>query len=139
MSSAPGPAAESFARAEVEAANSAFYRAVERADVAAMGQVWDDLRPDDVSCVHPGWPPLHGRRQVLNSWAAVMAGTDSLQFLLTDVRVVVEGDVAVVTCTENVLTAGDAGAAAATNVFRRRPAGWRLQVHHAGPLPAEEQ
>ena len=125
----------------VEAANAAFYAALERADVDAMAQVWDDEQPDALSCVHPGWAALHGRRQVLRSWSAVMAGTDSLAFVLTDVRVHVEGDTAVVTCTENVLAGsadgGGAGAAVATNVFRRREDGWRLQVHHAGPLLPE--
>ena len=129
---------EDRSRADVEQANAVFYAAIEQADVEAMSRVWDDQRPADVSCVHPGWPPVHGRRSVLHSWAAILAGTESLQFLLTDVRVAVEGDIAVVTCTENVLTAGDAGAAAATNVFRRRPDGWRLQVHHAGPLPTQD-
>lgn len=126
---------------EVEAANAAFYQAFEQADVDAMAAVWDDEQPDALSCVHPGWAPLHGRRQVLRSWAAVMAGTDAIQFVLTDVAVFVEGDTAVVTCTENVLTgtglSGGAGAAVATNVFRRREDGWRLQVHHAGPLLSE--
>ena len=125
----------------VEAANAAFYLSFEQADVDAMAAVWDDEQPDALSCTHPGWAPLHGRRQVLRSWSAVMAGTGSIQFVLTDVQVFVEGDTAVVTCTENVLTgsiaSGGAGAAVATNVFRRREDGWKLQVHHAGPLLPE--
>ena len=47
------------------------------------------------------------------------------------------GDTAVVTCTENVLTSADVGDNAtvvATNVFVRRPDGWRLQVHHGSPV-----
>ncbi len=126
---------------DVEAANAAFYLSFEQADVDAMAAVWDDEQPDALSCTHPGWAPLHGRSRVLRSWSAVMAGTGSIQFVLTDVRVFVEGDTAVVTCTENVLTgsiaSGGAGAAVATNVFRRREDGWKLQVHHAGPLLPE--
>lgn len=124
--------------AAVEAANTAFYTAVEHADGAAMARVWDEERPADVTCVHPGWPALRGRGPVLRSWSAVMAGTDYIHFLLTDVAVAVDGDTAVVSCTENVLSGqsggGGAGAATATNVFRRRADGWRLQVHHASPL-----
>lgn len=121
----------------VEAANAAFYRAFEQADVDAMALVWDDEQPEALSCIHPGWPALRGRQQVLRSWSALMATTEAIQFLLTDVHVSVEDGTAVVTCTENVLTGGadgGAGAAVATNVFRRREGGWRLQVHHAGPL-----
>ncbi len=125
---------------DVEAANTAFYAAFERADVDAMARVWDDEQPQALSCVHPGWPPLRGREQVLRSWSALMATTEYIQFFLTDVTVAVEGDTAVVTCTENVLTGvsetGGAGSAVATNLFRRRADGWRLQVHHAGPLLA---
>lgn len=127
----------------VEAVNAAFYLAFEQADVDAMAAVWDDAQPDALSCIHPGWAALHGRRQVLRAWSAVMAGTGSIQFVLTDVSIFVEGDTAVVTCTENMLTgtvtSGGAGAAVATNVFRRRADGWRLQVHHAGPLLSELQ
>ncbi len=129
-------------QAAVEAANTAFYAAFEEADVDAMAEIWDDEQPEALTCIHPGWPALRGREQVLRSWSALMANTDYIQFFLTDVTVAVEGDIAVVTCTENVLTgvteSGGAGAAVATNVFRRRaPTGWRLQVHHAGPLLAE--
>jgi len=66
-----------------------------------------------------------------------MAGTEYIQFFLTDVHVTVVGDSAVVTCTENVLTSADVGENAsvvATNVFVRRPDGWRLQVHHGSPV-----
>lgn len=121
----------------VEAANAALYAAFERADVDAMAQVWDDVAPEAVVCVHPGWPMLRGRASVLRSWSAVMAGTEYIQFFLTDVHVAVEGDTAVVTCTESVLTSADVGenaAVVATNVFRRRPSGWRLQVHHGSPV-----
>lgn len=121
----------------IEAANAALYAAFETADVDAMARVWDDHEPDAVVCVHPGWPMLRGRTAVLRSWSAVMANTDYIQFLLTDVQVAVEGDTAVVTCQENVLTSadvGEGGSVVATNVFRRRPDGWRLQVHHGSPV-----
>ncbi len=122
---------------EVEAANAALYAAFEAADVDAMQDVWDDVDPGALVCVHPGWPMLRGRSAVLRSWSAVMAGTEYIQFFLTDVHVTVVGDSAVVTCTENVLTSADVGENAsvvATNVFVRRPDGWRLQVHHGSPV-----
>jgi uncharacterized protein (TIGR02246 family) len=126
-------------RAAVEAVNAAMYEAFEAADVDRMRRVWDDVAPADVVCVHPGWPMLRGRDHVLRSWSAVMAGTDYIQFFLTDVQVSVHGDAAVVTCTENVLTevsesTRGAGAVVATNVLVRRPDGWRVQVHHGSPV-----
>ena len=122
-----------------EAVNAAMYEAFEAADVDRMQRVWDEVDPAAVVCVHPGWPMLRGREQVLRSWSAVMAGTEYIQFFLTDVRVSVLGDTAVVTCTENVLTevteAAHAGSSVvATNVLVRRPGGWRVQVHHGSPV-----
>ena len=94
-----------------------------------------DLRPSWVG-------PLRGRSTILRSWAVIMANTSTSSSSLTDVDVRVTGDVAMVTCTENVLTPGPAGAdavfggsrAVSTNVFRRTPAGWRMWVHHASPV-----
>ena len=125
--------------AEIEAANTALYAAFETADVDAMQALWDDEEPDAVVCVHPGWPMLRGRSRVLRSWSAVMASTSYIQFFLTDVQVHVMGEVAVVTCVENVLTAiteevGGNAAVVATNVFVRRDGVWRLQVYHGSPV-----
>ena len=121
----------------VEAANAALYAAFEAGDVDLMESVWDVVDPDQLVCVHPGWPMLRGRGAVLRSWSAVMAGTDYIQFFLTDVQVDLQAAVAIVTCTENVLTSVDVGANAtvvATNVFVLRPEGWRLRVHHGAPV-----
>ena len=127
----------------VEAANEALYRAFETGDLDLMSAVWD--RGDEVVCVHPGWPMLRGRDRVLRSWALIMANTSYIQFFLTDVACSVRGEVAVVTCTENILTARDqdpatemqAGRVAATNLFVRRDGQWALTLHHGSPVAAE--
>ena len=124
--------------ATVLAANTEFYAAFEAADLDRMHAVWDD--GEDVTCVHPGWQLLRGRGRVMRSWALIFANTPYIQFFLTDVRADVDGDVAIVTCTESILTSvgddsGDASVAA-TNVFRRRDDGWRLWVHHGSPVAA---
>ena len=135
--------------ADVEAANTALYEALESADVDRMARVWDDVEPGALVCVHPGWPMLRGRAHVLRSFSAIMANTPYIQFFLTDVQVAVTGDTAVVTCTENILTGGPAeddgsagslvgGLVVATNVFRRTATGWQLWVHHGSPVLAEE-
>jgi ketosteroid isomerase-like protein len=124
--------------AEVEAANTALYEALESADVDRMASVWDDVEPAALVCVHPGWPMLRGRAHVLRWFSAILANTPYSLFFLTYVLVAVTGYTAVVTCTENILTAvsqeGSSGEVVATNVFVRRPDGWRLQVHHGSPV-----
>lgn len=125
----------------VEAANTAFYGAFESGDASAMADIW--ASGDGVACVHPGWPMLRGRSEVLRSWALIMANTAYIQFVLTEVQTVVRGDHAVLTCEENILTGGDGdddlvagGQVVATNVFVRDDGdgGWRILVHHASPV-----
>ncbi|MFG2651556.1 nuclear transport factor 2 family protein [Streptomyces sp. NPDC048436] len=162
---------------QVEAANTAFYEALERGDFDELSDLWldtesalatetagpdglddpedrglgDDEEDDEaaISCVHPGWPVLTGRGEVLRSYALIMANTEYIQFFLTDVHVGVAGDTALVTCTENILSGGpppEAGGelgplvgqlVVATNVFRRTADGWKLWSHHASPVLAE--
>ena len=140
MSARPEPAEADEAAAA--AANAEFYAAFEAADLDRMDTLWDVDGLEPVSCVHPGWPLIRGRQRVLRSWAVIMANTAYIQFVLTDVTVAVLGEVAVVTCDENILTSaepGDAGQVAATNIFRRRDGRWRLWVHHGSPVLAADR
>ncbi|MFL6241061.1 MAG: nuclear transport factor 2 family protein [Actinomycetes bacterium] len=126
----------------VEAANAELYAAFEAGDIDRMSALWADS--DDVACIHPGGPILRGRSVVLRSWSIIMANTSYIQFFLTDLEIGIAGDVAVVTCSENILTAGaedeDAGSfthpgrVVATNVFQRVGDRWRLLLHHGSPV-----
>ncbi|NJP96151.1 nuclear transport factor 2 family protein [Nonomuraea sp. FMUSA5-5] len=128
--------------AAIETVNQEFYAAIESADLDKMTEIWaEDTTDDQVSCVHPGWTLLTGRQEVLRSWALIMANTTYIQFVLTDVNTTVLGDVAVLTCVENILTAGEEGEASfaagkvvASNVYLRTPQGWRLWMHHGSPV-----
>jgi ketosteroid isomerase-like protein len=134
----------------VERANQAFYDAVETSDLDGLeAVVLDGPLAESVTVVHPGWPVLRGRGEVMRSYALIMANTEYIQFFLTDVEVAVDGDTALVTCTENILTGGPAeedgsagalvgGLVVATSVFRRTAEGWRLWVHHGSPVLADD-
>ncbi|MFD3941197.1 nuclear transport factor 2 family protein [Streptomyces sp. NPDC058579] len=132
----------------VEAANTAFYEAMELGDFEAVSALWLDDGATPISCVHPGWPVLSGRGEVLRSYALIMANTEYIQFFLTDVKISLGGDVAVVTCTENILSGGPAEDGAelgplvgqlvvATNVFRHTFDGWKIWSHHGSPVLTE--
>ncbi|MCX7619883.1 MAG: nuclear transport factor 2 family protein [Acidimicrobiales bacterium] len=121
----------------VLAANRAFYAAFEARDFDAMSDLWE--HSDRVSCVHPGWGALRGWGAVAASWAALFQGPESLQFILTDERAEVVGDVAWVTVDENILGGGSGSTVAAVNLFVRGDDGWRLVMHHGSPVVAIEQ
>jgi ketosteroid isomerase-like protein len=130
---------------EVRAANAELYAAIEAGDVERIQKLWDDA--DDLVCVHPGWPAVRGRSRVLRSWAVIMANTAYIQFFLTEAEVAVTGDVARVSCEHSLLTRvtdaeaglGETARVVATNVFRRRPDGWRLWSHHGSPVLAVDE
>ena len=131
-------------KAAVEEVNTEFYGAFERGDLDSMTRIWLDDR--ETICVHPGTTPLRGASAITRSWALLMANATYIQFFLTDVEISVHGDVASVTCMENVLTADEHTAdasfigarAVATNVFVRSGDTWRLWVHHASPVMSDE-
>ena len=131
-------------KAAVEEVNAEFYAAFERGDLDSMTRVW--LDDPETLCVHPGTTPLRGSSAITRSWALLMANATYIQFFLTDVEISVHGDVATVSCTENVLTADKHTAdtsfigarAVATNVFVRTGDTWRLWIHHASPVMSDE-
>ena len=125
-------------------ANTAFYNAFEAGDLDLMAAVW--LPEPDPVCIHPGNAAISGYAEMMRAWAMIFANTPYIQFFLTDVEVSVRGDVASVSCTENVLTGDEStgpdafgGAkAVATNVFVRTPVGWRLWIRHASRVPSAD-
>ncbi|MBD0707635.1 DUF4440 domain-containing protein [Streptomyces sp. CBMA291] len=134
----------------MEAANTAFYDAMETGDFDTVAALWLDDGATPITCVHPGWPVLTGRGEVLRSYALIMANTDYIQFFLTDLEISLADGFAIVTCTENILSGGPAENGAelgplvgqlvvATNVFRHTPEGWRIWSHHASPVLAETE
>lgn len=116
----------------VLAANQAFYDAHEQRDLDAMSAVWEHT--DRATCVHPGWQILRGSEAVLESWAMIMAGSGRNQFILTNVSVAIEGDLAWVTLDENLVDGASTATIAATNLFARHGDAWRLVVHHGSPV-----
>lgn len=123
----------------VEQANERFYRALEKADLDAMADVW--LHAEWVKCVHPGWDLLIGWERVRASWAAIFGGGTGMRVAAEEVAVRVEGDFALVSCYEQLAVFLDRTSAptavrtTATNLFQRVADEWRMIHHHASPVP----
>ena len=114
-------------------ANDSFYEAFKAGDLSAMEALW--ARETPIFCAHPGWAPLQGRDEVMESWQAIFEGGGIPQDLrCREPRVVPLGPAhAIVLCYEQV---GDA-LLLATNVFCKEAGHWRLLHHHAGPTQGE--
>jgi ketosteroid isomerase-like protein len=117
---------------DVLAANRVFYAAFEARDIDAMSDLWE--HSDRAICVHPGWGRLTGWGAISASFFALFQNGQNLQFILTNERVDLAGDVAWVSCDENILDEQVGGTVAALNLFVRTGAEWRLVVHHGSSV-----
>jgi len=109
------------------AANAAYYRAFSIGDFTAMARIWAE---DGVSCVHPGWPPLVGRDDVIESYRGILTNQNRVRIAHQDDVAIVTGDEGRVLCIEIV----EGAALAATNFFRRVDGVWRMVHHQASPI-----
>jgi ketosteroid isomerase-like protein len=112
---------------DILAANAAYYHAFVTGDFAAMRRVWAD---EDVSCIHPGWPVLLGRENILESYRQILGNPNQERIEHRDATVMVAGNEARVFCVEFV----GGAALAATNMFRRVGGEWRMIHHQASPI-----
>ena len=123
-------------------AESAFYEALERADLDAMMAVWAE--DEEIVCVHPAGQRLSGQDQVRESWARLFAAGPRAR-LAIERQVAISGMMLAVHSVFESFTIPQAKPEAqpapivATNVYLRTASGWRLIVHHASPAPAQPQ
>ena len=136
-----GNGAMSDALKQVVAANEELYAAFEAGDIDRMTALWvDGLDGAAAKCVHPGGLIVRGIDAVLRSWSLVMANTEDIQFIVTDVEPMVSGDMATVTCIEIIISPGTeaepftSSHAVATNAFVLVDGRWRMWLHHASPV-----
>jgi hypothetical protein len=125
---------------DVLAAHKAFYKAFEALDFTAMSACWSQ-RDLDI-CVHPGWETLHGWTDIRQSWRAIFANTEFMKIVIGDARAEVQGDMARVSCIENIYSMADdrtvQAAVACTHVFVRVEGHWKLTLHHGSPIAANQ-
>lgn len=120
--------------AEVEAA---FYEALNRGDVDSLMELWAD--DEEIICVHPGGPRLHGHAAIHASWGAILE-RGGLQIRPSQLHTSHNMMCAVHSVVEGVTSNGDQAAhLVATNVYLKTPVGWRMVSHHVsvapGPVP----
>ena len=127
-----GEAEDSIAKA-----NARFYRALESGSLEQMDEIW--LHDDCTRCVHPGWEMISGWERVKKSWARIFESGQRMRVSPTELQIWTLGEVACVTCKENITIFDDASfdsaQAVATNVFVLSDGIWLMMVHHSSPVP----
>lgn len=112
---------------QVGFANEAFYLAFEAKDYAAMAHLWSEA--GEPVCLHPGWPALHGRQAVLDSWRKILSNPQQGQVSCYGAEVTaINEQTALVVCYER---AGDS-VMIASNLFVEEDGRPRLFSHQAG-------
>jgi ketosteroid isomerase-like protein len=115
--------------AEILAANERFYTAFAERDVPAMEAAW--AVEGSIACIHPGWPPIRGRTEVLASWRSIFEHDESPPIRCENPTVIHKDDaIAIVVCRERI----GGTVLVATNVLAHEAGGWRLVHHHASGL-----
>ncbi len=109
-------------------ANEAFYLAFATRDVKSMNELWSEK--SSVTCVHPGWRPLIGREDVVESWLTLLGNPAAPHVEFRDARAFIYGQTATVLCFEVMRE----GILVATNIFVHEETGWRMVHHHATPV-----
>jgi hypothetical protein len=119
--------------AQVQRINSQFYQAFENLSIERMERLWK--HEDNVICVHPGWDLFTGWFAIRESWITIFRSTETIKFILTNTKVRIFDNIAVVVCLENIETVvnrqGVRFGVIATNIYERKENQWLL-IHHHG-------
>jgi ketosteroid isomerase-like protein len=114
----------------------AFYDALENADADAAVDLW--LDDSDICCVHPNGPRLLGYGAVAGSWRAILS-SGPLRVRAASKKTLETPMFALHNVVEEVLVqqgrAQKIVRVIATNAYVKTPAGWKMVLHHASPVP----
>ena len=118
---------------QVQKINSEFYHAFENLSIERMEGLWK--HEDNVVCKHPGWDLFTGWLAIRESWITIFRNTEMIKFIITNTKVKVFDNMAVVVCLENIETLVNGEivrlGVIATNIFEQMEK-QSLLIHHHG-------
>ena len=111
----------------VLSSNLIFYQAFALRNMQAMENIWaKEARP---TCIHPGWAPLVGRKQVIKSWRTILSESGIASIKCSNARAFIYGESAYVICQEHL----EFSVLSATNIFLNEGDTWKIVHHQASP------
>ncbi len=117
----------------VQEINSEFYHAFENLSIERMERLWK--HEDNIVCIHPGWDLFTGWLAICESWITIFSNTEMIKFIITNTKVRVFENIAIVVCLENIETLVNGEilrlGVIATNMFEQIDNQWLL-IHHHG-------
>ena len=117
-----------------EEAEIAFYEAIERADIDALGLVWS--LDDNIVCIHPGATRIEGRAKVLESFTEMFAESPSISFSISDALQTESDGLAIHLVREEIELDGQlVSIMVSTNIYHIEDGGWRMLLHHSSHEP----
>jgi len=129
----------------IEDSNSIFYKAFESLSIEKMEEVWK--HSNDTICIHPGWEMFTSWTAIRESWIRIFENTRMIKFAITNIKIKVFQNIAMVVCLENIDTVIEDENrirmdVIATNVFEKQNVNnhksnneW-LMIHHHGSIVA---
>ena len=107
-------------------ANDTFYLAFTQKDYPAMERLW--AAEHTALCIHPGWPALRTRDEILESWRRILENPQQPGIDFYNATAETFDSVVMVTCYEEL----PGSVCVATNGFVREGGDMRLFHHHSG-------
>jgi hypothetical protein len=107
-------------------ANEAFCLAFTGKDLNAMDTLW--ARHVPLVCIHPGWPRLTERAEIMESWRRILENPEQPGMDFYDAACHEYPSMALVTCYEQLAS----GVCLATNGFVEENGAVRMALHHSG-------
>ena len=133
------PKVSKLAAGSADDIESAFYEALQNADLERLMACWAD--DDEVVCIHPGGARLIGLGAIRSAFDALMSN-GSVRVQAQAVRKIVAMGCAIHSVRERIEITTNEGPVEvfvlATNVYLKTPQGWRMVVHHASPSAGHE-
>ena len=115
----------------------AFYDAFQQRDIKLMTSVWEDS--DQICCVHPGAQRLFGFDAIINSWEQIFAVKSDMVLTISEPIYVPQESSTIHYVQENISVQDEyMGVICATNIYRETGIGWKIILHHASALMAEQ-